>query len=49
MTRLPKRPSTYISALLLIVLFILVLWMQRALTSPELMRALEMKREQAAP
>jgi len=42
---LPKRASPYILILLLILLLVLVSWMFKALTSPELAKAV---REKAA-
>ena len=38
---LPKRPSTYILALMLIILFILVVWMNKLLSLPELISEAE--------
>ncbi len=44
---LPKRPTTYIMTLLLIVLGVIVVWMFYALSSPELQDA--MSKKKAAP
>lgn len=43
---LPKRASTYILGLLLVVLAILVVWLFKALNAPELQQALARKQQQ---
>ncbi|MCB1225180.1 MAG: hypothetical protein KDK99_05150 [Verrucomicrobiales bacterium] len=44
---LPKRPLPYITALLLLILIIMAVWMLRAVTSPEIRRAIEEKKQAA--
>ncbi len=45
MNVLPKRVSPYILTLLVIIMGILVLWLARALDSPEIQKAIQRNKE----